>query len=190
MPPPIATARARKVGHGSGGRRAADEGVPPGGGPLPPPRLLPVARDAVAGITKGLFKARYKSPIDHAEGGQTMATCEETRTKISGMALRLSVQQCVEQSLSSPDHDVAALVMRQPVGMQGVAPGASAPQRLTREAVWDDNKAHFKQPKTAPEQLQEEKPAPNFAHQSGLQFKETTAGADEERPGEQASLEP
>ena len=140
------------------------------------PRVfLPVANKAVAAIPEVEFNSKYLAPTDHAEGVFTMEVCAATRAKIQGMELRLLTNALMESSLEPPDQDVAARVQEQPEGMKGVVPGATDPERMTREVFWNDNKAHFAHDKTAPEQLEAEQPTPNFVHTSAQQFQETTA---------------
>jgi hypothetical protein len=165
-------------------RSVPSEGVPGDGRTTTPPRggragavgheLLPVADKTVASIPDDEFNSKYKNAPDHAEGKATMQVCEATRSKIQGMPNILPEAELISDAHQPPAQDLAAIVQQQPVGMRGAVRGASNPERMTPEAVWNDNRDHFKQDKTTPEQLADEKRVGKFVHSSAQQFEQAT----------------
>jgi len=137
-------------------------------------RFLPVADKVVAGIPSDQFNAKYKPATDHAEGKLTMETMESSRRNIESMEHRLPAAELISNAHEPPKQDVAAIVNGLPIGMRSVVPGASHPERMTSEAVWNDNRDHFTQDKTVPQQLADEQRNDMFQHTSAAQFEQGT----------------
>jgi hypothetical protein len=156
-------------------RSVPSEGVPAVVAVIPSSHeLLPVADKAVASIPDDEFNSKYKNAPDHAEGKATMQVCEATRSKIQNMPHILPEAELISDAHQPPAQDLAAIVQQQPVGLRGAVRGASNPERMTPEAVWNDNRDHFKQDKTTPEQLADEKRVGKFVHSSAQQFEQAT----------------
>ena len=144
--------------------------------------LLPVADKVVADIPSDEFNSKYQPATDHAEGIRTMETIESSRLNIQSMEYRLAAPQLISNAHEPPEQDVAAIVSRLPVGMCSVVPGASNPERMTPDAVWNDNRDHFRQDKTVPEQLADERRNGMFVHTSAAQFEQALRLMKEDLP--------
>lgn len=136
----------------------------------PVAELLAVATDAVAAITDEFFNSGYKSATDHAEGARIAEQCDKSSATIRGMARRLPEADLVAQSEHAPVQDVGSIVAKQPEGMRGVLRGLSNPERMTRNAVYNDIREHFNQKTTVPAQLAEESRVDIFEFSSAAQF--------------------
>jgi hypothetical protein len=144
--------------------------------------LLPVADKVVADIPSDEFNSKYPPATDHAEGKLTMETIEASRLNIQSMEYRLAAPELISNAHEPPEQDVAAIVSRLPVGMCSVVPGASNPERMTPDAVWNDNRDHFRQDKTVPEQLADERRNGMFVHTSAAQFEQALRLMKEDLP--------
>eukprot|EP01044_Picomonas_judraskeda_P004958 COSAG03_NODE_449_length_7834_cov_7.818746_4_plen_324_part_00 len=144
--------------------------------------LLPVADKVVADIPSDEFNSKYQPATDHAEGIRTMETIESSRLNIQSMEYRLAAPELISNAHEPPEQDVAAIVSRLPVGMRSVVPGASNPERMTPDAVWNDNRDHFRQDKTVPEQLADERRNGMFVHTSAAQFEHAMRLMKEDLP--------
>jgi hypothetical protein len=145
-------------------------------------QLLSVADKIVAGIPSDEFNSKYKPATDHAEGKRTMETIESSRLNIQRMEPRLPTPELISNAHESPVQDVADIVSRVPVGISSVVPGASHPERMTSEAIWNDSRDHFRQDKTVPEQLADERRNDMFEHTSAAQFEQAMRLMKEDLP--------